>query len=69
MNHYILYMRAKSFCLIGPFPSQKEAAEWGGSKEHNPLDIPTWQVLELDDPHRPVRVVSPNAMRILPGFE
>lgn len=59
MNHYVIIMRDADYWLVGPFSSQATAAAWGGGRENNPEDDPRWQTIRLDDPSKPVRVVSP----------
>jgi hypothetical protein len=44
--HYVIEMRDTSMRAVGPFASNKAAANWGAN--HNPDDDPRWQTIELD---------------------
>jgi hypothetical protein len=53
------------FWVIGPFNYASEAADWGSTNSRkqahsdDPFDWdPRWHVLQLADPHKPVRVIS-----------
>jgi hypothetical protein len=47
------------FFLVGPFKSTADCAAWAEHPRNNPHDNPMWQVIELDNPHAPVRVLVP----------
>lgn len=63
MSTYIMVMRDDCYWIIGPFASQKAAAEWGRDPLNNSKDDPRWQTIELADPHLAPLVVSPDAAR------
>ena len=46
----------RGFYLIGPFDEYEAAGEWGASFAPNI----NWQVVDVDDPHQPMRVVAPS---------
>jgi len=58
-REYIVVMRDDRFWLVGPFPTQSAAADWGDDPVNNPDDDPRWQVLSLGDPTAPVRISAP----------
>jgi len=56
---YIMVMRDDRFWLVGPFPTQSAAADWGDDAANNPDDDPRWQTVLLVDPTRPVLIRDP----------
>ncbi len=59
MKDYIMVMRDSSFWLVGPFPDQKTAAEWGYDRKNNPEDDPRWQTIKLAEVPAGVEVRTP----------
>jgi len=67
MSHYLIVVRSNRFWLVGPFDSQKAAADWGAGGDYdgprnttnNPSDDPRWQTIELAEVPAGVRVAAP----------
>lgn len=63
MHHYVIRMRDDSYAVVGPFPSQSAAAEWGERDQARDGDDPRWQVLRLADPHAVTVLPAPDPAR------
>ena len=48
-DHYVLIMRDRGYKLVGPFPTNNAAGEWGHSHWPENGD-PRWQTIALDHP-------------------
>lgn len=63
---YIVITRHDDIWLVGPFPSQTAAADYGAVAEHQRWDHdPTWQTIELANTYG-LRIEEPDASLHVP---
>ena len=66
MSEYIVVIRAADIWLVGPFPSEKAAGDYGAVAERQRWDNdPFWQAIELENTYG-LRIEKPDASLHVP---
>ncbi len=59
LRNYVMVQRDSLYWLVGPFPTERGAAEWG-RLAYPPDADPRWQTIALADPRSIPTVISPS---------